>query len=104
MKGRWPITLMCQVLQVSASGYFRWDACTRGTGHGTRSFSVERHVRGKWACAKCQTLVQAAVPACIIDKGIATAGLMAHVAVTKYIDHQPLYRQEGRNNLLNLHS
>lgn len=36
MKGRWPITLMCQVLQVSASGYFRWDACTRGTGHGTR--------------------------------------------------------------------
>ena len=58
-------------------------------------FSVERHVRGKWACAKCQTLVQAAVPVCVIDKGIATAALMAHVAVTKYIDHQPLYRQEG---------
>ena len=29
MKGRWPITLMRQVLQVSASGFFRWDACTR---------------------------------------------------------------------------
>jgi len=58
-------------------------------------FSVERHVRGKWSCAKCQTLVQAALPACVIDKGIATAGLMAHVAVAKYIDHQPLYRQEG---------
>nr|WP_243748499.1 IS66 family transposase [Roseateles toxinivorans] len=58
-------------------------------------FSVERHVRGKWACAKCQTLVQAPVPACVIDKGIATAGLMAHVVVAKYIDHQPLYRQEG---------
>ncbi len=58
-------------------------------------FSVERHVRGKWACAKCQTLVQAPVPACVIDKGIATAGLMAHVAVAKYIDHQPLYRQEA---------
>jgi transposase len=59
------------------------------------SFAVERHVRGKWACARCQTLVQAPVPACVIDKGIATAGLMAHVVVAKYIDHQPLYRQEG---------
>ena len=36
MKGRWPITLMCEVLQVSASGYFRWDASTRGTEHGPR--------------------------------------------------------------------
>ena len=58
-------------------------------------FSVERHVRGKWACAHCQTLTQAPVPACVIDKGIATAGLMAHVVVAKYIDHQPLYRQEA---------
>lgn len=46
-------------------------------------FSVERHVRGKWTCAKCQTLVQAAVPACVIDKGLATTGLMAHVVVVK---------------------
>ncbi|WP_407068045.1 IS66 family transposase [Leptothrix discophora] len=58
-------------------------------------FSVERHVRGKWACARCQTLTQAPVPACVIDKGLATAGLMAHVVVAKYIDHQPLYRQEA---------
>jgi transposase len=39
--------------------------------------------------------VQATLPACVIDKGIATAGLMAHVAVAKYIDHQPLHRQES---------
>jgi transposase len=32
-------------------------------------FSVERHVRGKWVCACCQTLMQAPVPAHIIDKG-----------------------------------
>lgn len=57
-------------------------------------FSVQRHVRGKWSCTRCQTLVQAPVPACVVDKGMATAGLMAHVAVAKYIDHQPLYRQE----------
>lgn len=34
------------------------------------SFAVERHVRGKWACAKCQTLIQAPVPAAVIDKGL----------------------------------
>src|SRR6185295_7237041 len=58
-------------------------------------FHVERHVRGKWACAKCQTLIQAPVPAQLIDKGVPTAGLLAQVLVAKYADHQPLYRQEG---------
>ena len=50
-------------------------------------FSVERHVRGKWACAKCQTLTQAPVDAHIIDKGIPTTGLLAQVLVAKYADH-----------------
>lgn len=58
-------------------------------------FSVERHVRGKWACAKCETVQQAPVAAHIIDKGIPTAGLLAQVLVAKYADHTPLYRQEG---------
>ena len=40
-------------------------------------FHVERHIRGKWACAKCQTLIQAPVPAQVIDKGLPTAGLLA---------------------------
>ena len=57
-------------------------------------FTVERHVRGKWVCTKCETLVQAAVPAHIIDKGIPTTGLLAQVLVAKYQDHLPLYRQE----------
>ena len=57
-------------------------------------FTVERHVRGKWACAKCQTLTQAPVEAHIIDKGIPTAGLLAQVLVAKFADHLPLYRQE----------
>jgi len=57
-------------------------------------FTVERHVRGKWACAKCQTLIQAPVPAQVIDKGIPTAGLLAQEMVAKYADHLPLYRQE----------
>lgn len=58
-------------------------------------FTVERHVRGKWVCNHCQTLVQAPVPPQIIDKGIPTAGLLAHVLVAKYADHLPLYRQQG---------
>jgi transposase len=57
-------------------------------------FTVERHVRGKWACSQCHTLMQAPVPAEIIDKGIPTAGLLAQVLVAKYADHLPLYRQE----------
>ncbi len=58
-------------------------------------FSVERHVRGKWACSQCETIVQAPVDAHIIDKGIPTTGLLAQVLVAKYADHLPLYRQES---------
>lgn len=58
-------------------------------------FSVERHIRGKWACAKCETLIQAPVDAHIIDKGIPTTGLLAQVLVAKFADHLPLYRQEA---------
>jgi transposase len=58
-------------------------------------FSVERHVRGKWVCACCEKLVQAPVPAHVIDKGIPTTGLLAQVLVAKYLDHLPLYRQEA---------
>ena len=58
-------------------------------------FTVERHIRGKWVCAKCETLIQAPVPAHVIDKGSPTAGLLAQVLVAKYADHLPLYRQEN---------
>ena len=57
-------------------------------------FTVERHIRGKWACAKCETIIQAPVEAHVIDKGIPTTGLLAQVLVAKYQDHLPLYRQE----------
>ena len=57
-------------------------------------FTVERHIRGKWVCGKCEKLVQAPVPAQVIDKGVATPSLLAQVMVSKYADHVPLYRQE----------
>ena len=58
-------------------------------------FTVARHIRGKWVCDQCETLIQAPVPAQIIDKGIPTAGLLAHVMIAKFADHLPLYRQES---------
>ena len=58
-------------------------------------FTVERHIRGKWACAKCETLTQVPVDPHVIDKGIPTTGLLAQVLVAKYADHLPLYRQEA---------
>ena len=57
-------------------------------------FTVERHVRGKWVCKHCETLVQAPVAPHIIDKGLPTSGLLAQVLVAKFLDHLPLYRQE----------
>jgi transposase len=58
-------------------------------------FCVHRHVRGKWVCACCQTLVQVPVEPHVIDKGIPTPGLLAQVLTNKYADHLPLYRQEA---------
>jgi len=58
-------------------------------------FTVERHIRGKWVCKCCEKLVQAPVAPHIIDKGLPTTGLLAQVLVAKYLDHLPLYRQEG---------
>jgi transposase len=57
-------------------------------------FSVERHIRSKWACKACETIVQAPVAPHVIDKGIPTTNLLAQVLISKYADHLPLYRQE----------
>ena len=57
-------------------------------------FFVHRHIRGKYTCACCQTVLAASMPAQIIDKGIPAAGLLAQVIIAKHDDHLPLYRQE----------
>jgi transposase len=56
-------------------------------------YKVIRHVRPKLSCAKCQTIVQAPAPMRPIARGIAGPGFLAHVLVSKYADHLPLYRQ-----------
>jgi len=51
-------------------------------------------VRPKYACRSCSDgVTQAAAPAHLIEGGLPTEGAMAHVLVSKYADHSPLYRQ-----------
>ena len=59
------------------------------------AFKVIRHVRRKKACACCDCIVQAPAPSRPIERGIAGPGLLAHILVSKFADHQPLYRQSG---------
>src|SRR5712664_2740553 len=56
-------------------------------------FKVIRQVRPKLACACCDRIVQAEAPSRPIARGVAGPGLLAHVLVSKYCDHLPLYRQ-----------
>lgn len=56
-------------------------------------FKVIRHVRTKVVCIRCDRIVQAMAPSRPIERGIAGPGLLAHVLVSKYCDHLPLYRQ-----------
>jgi len=48
----------------------------------------------KYACSKGCTVLTAQKPMQPIEKGLPGPGLLAHVAVSKYADHLPLYRQE----------
>jgi len=57
------------------------------------SFHVVRHVRPRFVCRDCDTLVQAAPPSLPIERGKPGPGLVAHVLTAKYCDHLPLYRQ-----------
>ena len=56
-------------------------------------FRVIRHVREKLSCRACDTIVAAPAPDHAIARGRAGAGLLAHIVVSKYDDHLPLYRQ-----------
>lgn len=67
-------------------------------------FIVHRHVRGKWACRCCQTLVQEPVAPQVVDKGQPTAGLVAHTLVGRFVDHVPYYRQEQINARSGVHT
>lgn len=56
-------------------------------------FIVNRIVRPRLTCACCERFVQASLPTRPIERGRPGPGLLAHVLVSKYADHLPLYRQ-----------
>lgn len=56
-------------------------------------FKVIRHIRPKFACRRCSVVLQVSAPSRPVARGMAGAGLLSHVLVSKYCDHQPLYRQ-----------
>lgn len=67
-------------------------------------FKVIRHIRAKLSCRACDIVVASPAPDHAIARGRAGAGLLAHIVVSKYDDHLPLYRQaeiyaRGRVNL-----
>lgn len=57
------------------------------------SFKVIRHVRPKFTCTGCDRVVEAPAPSRPIERGLAGPSLLAHVIVSKYADHLPLFRQ-----------
>ena len=56
-------------------------------------FVVNRIVRPRMACGCCEAIHQAPLPSRPIERGRPGPGLLAHVLVSKYADHLPLYRQ-----------
>ena len=56
-------------------------------------FTVERHIRGKWVCAQCQTRHRC--PRRSSTRASRQQACWPRWLVAKYSDHLPLYRQEG---------
>lgn len=56
---------------------------------------VIRYVRPKYACRGCDKIVQAPAPDLVVSKGMAGPGLIADIAISKYCDGVPLYRQSA---------
>jgi transposase len=61
--------------------------------HVPARLRVVRLCRPRYGCRACGTIHQAPAPERPIAKGLATPALLAHVLVSKYCDHLPLYRQ-----------
>ena len=53
---------------------------------------VIRTIRPKYSCRSCEKIVQAPAPAKAIARGKASFATLAHVVVSKFDHHLPLYR------------
>jgi len=69
--------------------------CSEQLEYSPSTLKVIRNERPKYACRTCQdAIVVAAPPPAPIEKGLPGPGLLAYVAVSKFDDHLPLYRQQ----------
>jgi transposase len=60
------------------------------------SFVVIETTRLKYACPHCHAgVTEAPAPPQAVEKSLAAEGLLAHVVVSKYVDHLPLHRLAG---------
>jgi transposase len=72
------------------------EEVTERLDYAPSSVYINEHVRGKYACKKCQgEVVIGPKPVQIIEKGFVEAGMLAHLATSKYADHLPLHRLEN---------
>jgi transposase len=55
-------------------------------------FRVIQHIRPKYTCTACDAITQAPATAMPMPRGRATPALLAHVPVSKFLDHLPLCR------------
>jgi transposase len=56
-------------------------------------FYVEKYVRPKYVFAKEERIVIGELPSLPIPRGNAGPGLLAHLLISKFVDHLPFYRQ-----------
>jgi len=56
-------------------------------------FYVERYVRPKYILPEEEKIVIGELPTLPIPRGNAGAGLLAHLLISKFVDHLPFYRQ-----------
>jgi transposase len=57
------------------------------------SLYVNRYIRPKYARPNDEGIIIGMLPTRPIEKGIAGPGLLAHIMIGKFVDHQPIYRQ-----------
>jgi transposase len=78
---------MCLFVKRLERGRFVWPRAMSG------SVVLSAAQLSMLACPACERMVQIEAPSRPIARGLAGAGLLAHVLVSKYCDHLPLYRQ-----------
>jgi transposase len=69
------------------------DEITEELEYEPPKYYVNRYIRPKYALPKDEGVVIGHLPSRPIEKGIAGPGVIAHLLISKYIDHLPYYRQ-----------